>query len=131
MSTTIPVFNKRFYTLNECLIKADQHWDMAGLARQDGDNKDANRHTQLAKIWTIKASEGGCSGVPDIKEEDIPTYTEIHCVCNCHSSPETYPTSSAKPCILCKHVNSEGIWSGGYRGGCWVTVRLAQTETTV
>ena len=29
-------------------IKADQHWDMAGLARQDGDVKDAERHTAEA-----------------------------------------------------------------------------------
>ncbi len=29
--------------------KADQHWDMAGLARQDGDMADAERHTKLAR----------------------------------------------------------------------------------
>ena len=28
--------------------KADQSWEMAGLARQDGDAKDAQRHTEFA-----------------------------------------------------------------------------------
>lgn len=29
--------------------KADQHWDMAGLARKDHDPKDAARHTKSAQ----------------------------------------------------------------------------------
>jgi len=28
--------------------KADQEWEMAGLARQDGDSKDAQKHTSNA-----------------------------------------------------------------------------------
>lgn len=30
--------------------KADQSWEMAGLARQDGDAKDAKRHTEFARL---------------------------------------------------------------------------------
>jgi len=29
--------------------KADQEWEMAGLARQDGDHADAQRHTKEAQ----------------------------------------------------------------------------------
>lgn len=29
--------------------KSSQHWDMAGLARQDGDKADEERHTKLAR----------------------------------------------------------------------------------
>jgi hypothetical protein len=35
-------------------MKADQHWEMAGLARQDNDMKDAERHTQLAREFEQK-----------------------------------------------------------------------------
>jgi hypothetical protein len=31
--------------------KADQEWDMAGLARQDGDLKDAEKHTIKAREY--------------------------------------------------------------------------------
>jgi hypothetical protein len=31
--------------------KADQHWEMAGLARQDGDRADADRHTKEARRY--------------------------------------------------------------------------------
>jgi hypothetical protein len=31
--------------------KADQHWEMAGLARQDGDMVDAERHTAEARRY--------------------------------------------------------------------------------
>ena len=31
------------------LRKANQHWDMAGLARQDGDKADEKRQTDLAR----------------------------------------------------------------------------------
>lgn len=37
--------------------KANQHWDMAGLARQDGDTKDAERHTKLARDYERKLGE--------------------------------------------------------------------------
>lgn len=39
------------------LRKADQHWDMAGLARQDGDVKDEQRHTAEARRLTALAGE--------------------------------------------------------------------------
>jgi hypothetical protein len=31
--------------------KEEQHWEMAGLARQDGDMKDADKHTKLARMY--------------------------------------------------------------------------------
>ena len=37
--------------------KADQHWDMAGLARQDGDRTDAERHTSKAREHEALARE--------------------------------------------------------------------------
>lgn len=37
------------------LRKANQHWEMAGLARADGDHKDAERHTKLAREHDQKA----------------------------------------------------------------------------
>lgn len=36
-------------TAEEHIRKANQHWEMAGLARQDGDMNDALRHTRLAQ----------------------------------------------------------------------------------
>jgi hypothetical protein len=42
-------------TYEKCIRKANQHWEMAGLARQDGDTKDAERHTKLAREWDEKA----------------------------------------------------------------------------
>jgi hypothetical protein len=40
--------------------KANQHWEMAGLARQDNDMRDAEKHTKMARMY----SEG-------LPEEDI------------------------------------------------------------
>lgn len=37
--------------------KANQEWDMAGLARQDGDLKDAERHTNLARDYERQLRE--------------------------------------------------------------------------
>lgn len=31
--------------------KADHEWEMAGLARQDGDMKAAAEHTRHARLW--------------------------------------------------------------------------------
>lgn len=45
----------RKYTEEECWRKANQHWEMAGLARQDRDFKDANRHTEAARKWEVRA----------------------------------------------------------------------------
>lgn len=50
---------QRFYTPEQCRRKADQHWDMAGLARQDRDRQDELRHTSLARKWDRRAAEGG------------------------------------------------------------------------
>lgn len=49
----------RHYDAHECRRKADQHWELAGLARQDLDPEDANRHTKLAQTWEVRAHEGG------------------------------------------------------------------------
>jgi hypothetical protein len=32
-------------------MKADQHWEMAGLARQDNDHVDAEHHTKKAREY--------------------------------------------------------------------------------
>ena len=48
-----------FYDFEACRRKADQHWEMAGCARQDGDVKDAARHTRLAMEWEERARRGG------------------------------------------------------------------------
>lgn len=37
--------------------KADQHWDMAGLARQDGDKADEIRQTKKAREFDELAHE--------------------------------------------------------------------------
>jgi hypothetical protein len=47
------------YTAEDCRRKADQHWEMAGLARQDGDTADADRHTRDARLWESRAQQGG------------------------------------------------------------------------
>lgn len=49
----------KFYTDAQCMRKANQHWDMAGLARQDFDRQDELRHTSLARKWERRAAEGG------------------------------------------------------------------------
>jgi hypothetical protein len=38
-------------TAEQARRKADQHWEMAGLAAQDGDKEDAARHTKLARHY--------------------------------------------------------------------------------
>lgn len=42
--------------------KADQHYEMAGLARQDGDKQDAARHTEEAKKHDRLARESREAG---------------------------------------------------------------------
>ncbi len=37
--------------------KADQEWDMAGLARQDGDHADAAKHTAAAREYERQLRE--------------------------------------------------------------------------
>lgn len=38
-------------SLDRCRRKADQAWDLAGLARTDGDSPDAARWTEEARAW--------------------------------------------------------------------------------
>lgn len=54
----------KFYDERSCRRKSDQHWDMAGLARQDMDAADAQRHTELARLWARRAAEGGWEAAP-------------------------------------------------------------------
>lgn len=49
----------RFYSPEDCRRRAHQHWEMAGLARQDMDSSDAERHTKLARLWEARAETGG------------------------------------------------------------------------
>ena len=49
----------KFYDAAACRRKANQHWEMAGLARMDNDKTDAIKHTQLAKAWDTLANNGG------------------------------------------------------------------------
>ena len=37
--------------------KRDQEWEMAGLARADGDMAAAQRHTEAAREWARKIAE--------------------------------------------------------------------------
>jgi len=37
--------------------KANQHWEMAGLARQDGDTMDAKNHMDQAREYERRAKE--------------------------------------------------------------------------
>jgi hypothetical protein len=52
----------RFYDEEECRRKADQHWEMASLARSDCDEADAAKQTSKAKEWDARAKEGGWEG---------------------------------------------------------------------
>ena len=47
----------KYHTKEECRRKADQHWEMASLARQDGDDEDYIRQVNLAKEWDAKAAD--------------------------------------------------------------------------
>lgn len=49
------------YNVERCLRKAEQEYEMAGLARQDGDMKAAQLHLENAKLWDRRANEGGYS----------------------------------------------------------------------
>lgn len=49
----------KFYDAASCRRKADQEWDMAGLARQDGDLEASEQHTANARKWDQRAAEGG------------------------------------------------------------------------
>ena len=49
----------RFYTMDDCRRKANQEWEQAGLARQDGDKVAEKQHTEKARVWDRRAHEGG------------------------------------------------------------------------
>lgn len=51
---TIPVEEMSLETLRR---KRDQAWEMAGLARQDGDKADEERHTQSACMYAEAIGE--------------------------------------------------------------------------
>ena len=51
--------NPKFYGVVDCWRKADQHWDMAGLARRDCDFNDERAHLLEARMWTQRAKDGG------------------------------------------------------------------------
>lgn len=42
---------------NRFARKADQEWELAGLARQDGDTADEKRHTDAARDYERQARE--------------------------------------------------------------------------
>lgn len=44
-------------SLEQLRRKADQAWEMAGLARQDGDKEDEARHTAKARMYDSAVSE--------------------------------------------------------------------------
>ncbi len=45
------------WSIEKLRRKADQHWEMAGLARQDNDPKDAENHTTLARRYEARIRE--------------------------------------------------------------------------
>lgn len=47
----------REYSKADCKRKANQEWEMAGLARQDRDTDAADRHTANARMWEAKWRE--------------------------------------------------------------------------
>jgi len=49
----------KYYSTEDCLRKSDQHWELSGCARCDGDMQDMNKHAELARIWRKRAIEGG------------------------------------------------------------------------
>lgn len=51
--------NGKFYDVDACLRKSDQHSEMGSLAACDGDRQDAKRHFDLSKVWMDRAREGG------------------------------------------------------------------------
>lgn len=54
-----------FYDIKTCRHLANKHWELAGLARQDGDLLDAARHTEQARKWDQRANDGGWDWLPE------------------------------------------------------------------
>lgn len=52
---------EKFFTVEECRRKANQCYEMAGLARADGDSADAARQLERAQQWDQRAKEGGAT----------------------------------------------------------------------
>jgi hypothetical protein len=56
--------------------KADQQWDMAGLARQDGDHAAEAEHTRQARDFERQALDFERAKAPTTtREEDRPPFT--------------------------------------------------------
>ncbi len=55
METTTPAYHDdpNHWSADKLRRKEDQAWEMAGLARQDGDKADAKRHTENALRYRI------------------------------------------------------------------------------
>jgi hypothetical protein len=51
------IVNQRYQDYDYCKRKANQAWELAGCARQDGDTKDEQRWTAEARVWEAKAIE--------------------------------------------------------------------------
>lgn len=49
----------KFYDVAACKRKAEQHWELAGCARQDGDKPDEQKNLKIAQEWMKRAREGG------------------------------------------------------------------------
>lgn len=47
----------RSWNLEKLRCRADQEWEMAGLARQDGDAADTDRRTRLARAYEQEVRE--------------------------------------------------------------------------
>ena len=58
-------------TLEKAIRKRDQHWEMAGLARHDNHEKDAARHTLLARAYNKFIAEQS-------SEEELLELVKLH-----------------------------------------------------
>lgn len=45
------------WSVDKLRRKANQEWELAGLARQDGDKADAAKHTELARLYDQRAAD--------------------------------------------------------------------------
>lgn len=52
------------------------------------------------------------------------------CHCACHTRPGVYPTSAARPCPYCRHVDVAGSWVGTLAHGGWVR-RVSAGEAAI
>jgi len=74
-------------TIEQLRRKADQHWELAGLARLDRDFADEARHMRLArelerKIREMKVfGEAECDRVAELERERNQLLDKLHCMC--------------------------------------------------